>query len=593
MFETSLDYYAILKEVRILAQSAGVTVQFTDDQTVVPHATSTGHIVVNTPDPRWDHEQLLHWKHIVYHEIGHLHPEMLDGYQVLVDHNIDMNKESVLSLGLNCLEDYRQEKHDLGKFAGRDRVLSKGNAIAIDKLAKKFDAHPDFEKVSDTFKMVDALQGAVTRFRSEWQRDLIGIDERYTKHFTPQMREWYDKLLSYRDDLNAVKTAEEEYQLLKRIIEEVFELDAEEEEQKSQGKPDAGDGEEDSGDSNGEGKGKARRSDSSRSSGDKEGDKADAAGKVTYDDLMLHKHEESEHTGASFAPLEINYDGWVEGRYARFSPDYNPTVYDFVNGSGTSNHSTEYVEEVQGMHVSRGMANQIRKLLQVKSQSVKIYGQKQGRIANKSIHRVTMKGTGEYQRKVFRKTIENNILDTAVTILADFSGSMGGEKQEHSMASCLLLNDTLAKIGIPVEILGFTESWSDKSQMYVFKTHKKPVSRDKLLESMGRASAHNMGGNADGEAVLWAYDRLRRQENKRKILIVLSDGEPACGRSGDIYGFTKEVVKKIETDKQAEIYGIGIMSRTVRNIYSHHQVINSADELETALLSVIKNYILN
>ena len=84
---------------------------------------------------------------------------------------------------------------------------------------------------------------------------------------------------------------------------------------------------------------------------------------------------------------------------------------------------------------------------------------------------------------------------------------------------------------------------------------------------------------AVGEAILWSVDRLHKRKNKRKVLIVLSDGQPASNR-GDCYQFTKDVIDQVHKDGRIEIYGIGIIDDTVKQLYPHWSVIRHEDELE-------------
>jgi cobalamin biosynthesis protein CobT len=105
--------------------------------------------------------------------------------------------------------------------------------------------------------------------------------------------------------------------------------------------------------------------------------------------------------------------------------------------------------------------------------------------------------------------------------------------------------------------------------------------------------SRRMWGNADADAILFAYDRLLRQNTKRKVLIVLSDGSPADGvGETDASYALKVTVKQIEEDKQADIIGIGIMDTEVRRFYKQHTVINKAEELEDGLMKVITSNIL-
>ena len=581
MFETCTDYYAILKELRIFAEGSGFNVVWMDDPEEVPHADNDGNIYLHRPDPAWNESELLRWKLMAYHEISHQLPGVQDSWDMLKKHNIQTGTQEILPNVLNCFEDYRIERHKLGEYSGRDMVLSKGREHILKNETQPMFQKVDWSKVEKSGKIFATMVTADTAMRSSWQRDLIGQDTVLKSYLPEEQQEWVDKIVKYKPEFDALGTgtAEDVLALANKIIKEVFGLDPEEEMQKAQAAESDGDGE-----GGGEGKGKGKNKGKGKD-GDGDLQKRLEEGQINYEDLVPHHHNES---GATYTPLHINYDNVKKGK--SFVPSTNMQVFDYTNGSGAKGRSS-YAKEVRKIHHSTGLSNKVRKLLQVRSQTIKIYGQKSGKVAGKSVHRVTMDGSGEYQNKIFRKKIDNTILDTAVTVLADFSGSMGGDKQVHSLASALMLNDTLARIGVPVEILGFTES--NDPITYVFKTHQKRASSDQILDYMSSASGHCMGNNADGESILYAYDRLRRQKNKRKLLIVLSDGQPASSREGDINELTKQVVKGIEKKHDVEIYGIGIMSNTVKHIYKHHAVIKKSSELESALLTVISNYILN
>jgi cobalamin biosynthesis protein CobT len=77
-----------------------------------------------------------------------------------------------------------------------------------------------------------------------------------------------------------------------------------------------------------------------------------------------------------------------------------------------------------------------------------------------------------------------------------------------------------------------------------------------------------MSGNPDGENILWAYDRLAKRKERKKLLIVMSDGSPAASKGG--YGITKyteEVIREIEASKDIEIYGLGLCCDSVKHFY--------------------------
>ena len=167
---------------------------------------------------------------------------------------------------------------------------------------------------------------------------------------------------------------------------------------------------------------------------------------------------------------------------------------------------------------------------------------------------------------------------------------MGGEKFEHAGHSAIMLNEAISKIGVPVEVTGFTET-SKGPVHFVFKGFNERVQKEDLADRFARA-ASRLHANADGESILWAYDRLAKQRTKRKLMIVISDGWPAAyNESGDINEFTRGVCQAIEKSP-VELYGIGVMDDAVKQFYKNWTVINDSAELENALLGVIKNKII-
>jgi cobalamin biosynthesis protein CobT len=97
--------------------------------------------------------------------------------------------------------------------------------------------------------------------------------------------------------------------------------------------------------------------------------------------------------------------------------------------------------------------------------------------------------------------------------------------------------------------------------------------------------------NADGESILLAYNRIKDRPTARKIIIVLSDGSPHAYNPGDCFTFTKNVVDYV--GKRIEIFGIGILTDSVKRIYPHHAVLDNISTLESTLLEVAKKKIIN
>lgn len=580
----NLDYYATLKEVRTLVNQAGLNLVF--EPQAMPR-TDGSTMYVQQPDTRWGEREFTIWKGTVYHEAGHNEPAMKDVFDVLKEQQIPMG--SIFGTGLNILDDYRQEKYKLGMYVGRDKMLSKSNRYLVENILEKKPANTSTSTDLDDSEISDVIQGWSVYARQDWQRDVIGLDIKWSETFSREQYSKYQVLCrDYTDKLNEALTAQQEWDLLMEILTDVFKRNAEDELEQAQQEQQQAEGNE--GGEGNEQDGQAGTGDGKNPTKGRRGEKGDkgetvrAGGRVKYEDILTHDHAENDE-GTSYAPLTIDYSGY-DGD-AGFQISENPNIRNHEK----EDHGTHeyYRRDVAELHVGNGLANKVRKLLQVMTQAVNIHGQKKGRVSGKSVYRAALKNTGSAQQKIFKRKEVKYDLDVCVSVMIDCSGSMGDEKYTHAVKSGMMLNEAVSKIGVPVEILGFTER-SRAPLHHIFKSFHRSVSQDKLMDRMC-AGANNMGSNADGEAILWAYQRLTRQTAKRKLLIVLSDGQPASGR-GDADALTKKVVKGIEKRKDVEIYGIGIQSDAVKRYYYHNAVINHPEQLEQAVLTVVKNHIL-
>jgi cobalamin biosynthesis protein CobT len=166
---------------------------------------------------------------------------------------------------------------------------------------------------------------------------------------------------------------------------------------------------------------------------------------------------------------------------------------------------------------------------------------------------------------------------------------MSGSKFETACASAAALALALKPLHISYNVLGFTNDCERNEDpiVWVFNDWQENVAQSELVKRFGVASSA-LWNNSDGDAVAWAHNYLVPRKEKRKILIVLSDGSPA-GRSwaGDISSYTKKVTTSIEDKKLVELYGIGIMDTNVKMYYKNNVVIQDTNALAPAILSII------
>jgi cobalamin biosynthesis protein CobT len=157
-----------------------------------------------------------------------------------------------------------------------------------------------------------------------------------------------------------------------------------------------------------------------------------------------------------------------------------------------------------------------------------------------------------------------------------------------------MMSETLGNtLHVPCEVATFNDQGGCVPVVHLIRNfNEKLVPKDKMIGRFSSAMRSGMSGNGDGDHILAAFDRLIARPEKRKLLIVFSDGQPA-GWSG--YGdggwYTGHVIKQIENESPVEIVGIGIQDESVVHYYKNHRVIRNADGLETALLSVIEEHL--
>lgn len=634
-----LNYMEMERYISAIAKRADLRVEWGDSSSVPSTNGKVLKLPRMTDSNGADDAAYSNLLHYATHEVDHvLYSDMVGPpkYAPGVD-----TKRSLLGAIWNATEDARIEYQGAKEFEG-DRLNS--NTVykrLMGDIVKRLEGAGADIKQS---------LGSLLTFVNESYADiypsagLLAADlERVSK--CPEQ----DKLMS-GDYLNVLRNVREivdpvqgtraTYELSKRIFEEVFGGDAKKEEQrceaeakaeakgggakkneqqasgqeKQEGSGSGGqEGEEQEGEGQGqgqgegsdqEGKGQAQAGDGDGEGDDgedgNESDKAKAGngkkGKarskfqtVDYSDYMMDAHTKGR-PGAGCHIDYSNYQG--NGAYQPATKnDYSVNDYSKTPPKNEG-YATASIKSTLACQ-STGFANRIRTILQIRDRDRFSYGTKSGKLHNPNLHRVMMKDATGYNQRVFKKKHVNNVLDAAVTLLVDQSGSMSGGKYDHAAAAAAMLNETIGNtLHIPVEVISFTNSMCGggrwMNDMYIHRSFTdKRVPNDNLIQRMG-ASSFDMNSNSDGDAIMFAFDRLIRRPEKRKLLVVFSDGSPAGG-NGDINAYTKRVVKAIETDSPVDIVGIGIMDANVKRIYKECQVIHEVSELEKALLNVVEN----
>ena len=308
--------------------------------------------------------------------------------------------------------------------------------------------------------------------------------------------------------------------------------------------------------------------------------------------------------GVNFDPVAMDTGSWDLTDYSHFIVvNYPKRTGDDIYLTSVERYRNDFLHEYEKTTKSQlitqeNFAQQIRRLIQIRAKVQTQYGVKKGKLDQSRLSRICFNAPG-FNEKVFKHKIENKTLDAAITVLVDLSGSMSGTKLHFAIASALLVNEVCSVVNIPLEVLGFTDGYSSALHesaplMFIYKGFSDlRVSHDDMITSFISSSRH-MAGNPDGENIVWAHDRLVSRQEKRKLLIVMSDGSPAASKSSwGLEKFTKTVIEEIEARKQVSIYGLGLCSSSVEHYYKANSVVREPQEIPSKLLHLIEKGIIN
>ncbi|MAB98689.1 MAG: cobalamin biosynthesis protein CobT [Pseudomonadaceae bacterium] len=233
----------------------------------------------------------------------------------------------------------------------------------------------------------------------------------------------------------------------------------------------------------------------------------------------------------------------------------------------------------QGLNLPR-LARRLRNLLAEPQRDGWAFAQADGQIDAGRLSRLII---SPEQREIFRHERERPHSDCCVTLLVDNSGSM-----RNHIESIALLVDTLSRAlelaGAKSEILGFTTGqWNGGRPLKRWRAAGQPANPGRLNELEHRVykdastswrkarpsiaallKSDLFRESVDSEALLWAHQRLRRSDAKRRILIIISDGCPmdsATHQTNDqdiLDLHLKQVARQIEQQPGVELYALGV-----------------------------------
>lgn len=208
----------------------------------------------------------------------------------------------------------------------------------------------------------------------------------------------------------------------------------------------------------------------------------------------------------------------------------------------------------------------------------------------------------------YKQESDARFRDTVVTLLIDNSGSMRGRPIGIAAMSTDILARTLERCGVKTEILGFTtRAWKGGASRELWLSQGKPPDPGRLndlrhivykgADSPWRHARANLGlmlregllkENIDGEALLWAHNRLLARHEQRRILMVISDGAPvddstlSANQGHYLEDHLRRVIRYIEDYSPVQLLAIGI-GHDVTRYYQRAVTISDAEELGSVM----------
>ena len=255
----------------------------------------------------------------------------------------------------------------------------------------------------------------------------------------------------------------------------------------------------------------------------------------------------------------------------------------------------------QLQHVIGRLANRLQRKLLARQTRAWEFDLEEGALDAARLSRIV---TNPLHPLSYKQEKETEFRDTVVTLLLDNSGSMRGRPIMVAAMSADILARTLERCGVKVEILGFTtRAWKGGQSREKWLAEGRPRNPGRLndlrhiiykpADAPWRRARRSLGlmlregllkENIDGEALLWAHERLLGRPEERRIMMVISDGAPVDDSTLSVNArnylerHLRQVINWIESSKVVELIAIGI-GHDVTRYYHRAVTITDAEQL--------------
>lgn len=339
---------------------------------------------------------------------------------------------------------------------------------------------------------------------------------------------------------------------------------------------------------------------------DSAGDSSDDMDNLDDMDLgsMEMGDESQEMPGESAYPPDYGRNSPRGDEYKAFSTEFDEVIgAEELCDIDEMNRLRQSLDQqlVNLQSVTSKLANRLQRRLMARQTRSWEFDLEEGHLDSARLARVVVNPTHSLS---FKWEKETEFKDTVVSLLIDNSGSMRGRPIIVAATSADILARTLERCGVKVEILGFTtRAWKGGQSRERWLSQGKPPNSGRLndlrhivykgADAPWRRARRNLGimlregilkENIDGEALLWAHQRLMGRPEQRRILMVISDGAPvddstlSVNPSNYLERHLREVIEYIETRSPVQLLAIGI-GHDVTRYYQRAVTLVDAEQL--------------
>ena len=464
-----------------------------------------------------------------------------------------------------------------------------------------------FEDKCKTFVSVEEKEDLLEPALESWLRQIL-LEEKLSKTKSQVLRPWKtlfnDKGSSFKNELfesleDQIKFAETSRKLLHAL--DLDQTDPNEEHDQENSDSDS---EENS--SNTTEEELSLASDMSQEMDASEAIEEDMEINEVNDDAIV---DENQETISNASWLERLVEQALNFKYKVYTRDYDEeSLAEEMCSSEELQRLRRHLDQLMGPSKSTisKLAHRLQRFLMARQNRSWEFNKEEGLLDSSRLYKVILDPVTPLSYKV-EKDIE--FRDTVVSILVDSSGSMRGRSMTVAAICADIISTTLERCNVKTEVLGFTtRQWKGGESRKRWVEDGKPENPGRLndirhiifksADISWRRGQKNFGlmlregllkENVDGEALIWAHDRLARRQEQRKILMVISDGAPvddstlSTNPNNYLDLHLRQVIHSIETQSPIKLIAIGI-GHDVTRYYQKAVTIHRAEELGGVML---------